>query len=103
MRLFQLVRHPTRQLKVLFALFALAVSLNVIAHAAHTHDPAPATAAHPTACGYCIAFSAAADAPDYTFAVQAPAAASAPPSLPEHSHDSPTVETCAHPRAPPAR
>lgn len=80
----------------------LAFTLNLAAHAAHTHDDASvAQAAHAAACAYCLTFGSLADTPaKYDGCiVQLPVVTEFAP--PVTGLSSWRVETAARPRAPP--
>jgi hypothetical protein len=64
MHLFRLARSSPQWLRASRAALLLVFTLNMAAHAAHTHDEAQVTqAAHSAACGYCAAFGGLAEAP----------------------------------------
>ena len=107
MRLYRYIgtsplRIASAWLRVSLAAFMLAFTLNVAAHAAHSHaDLSIAQAAHATACGYCVTFAGLADAPanHSSLALLLPAVADF--QQPTVGRSVWRIETAARPRAPP--
>lgn len=107
MRLYRYIgtsplRSASAWLRASLAALMLAFTLNLAAHAAHTHDDASvAQAAHAAACAYCVTFGSLADTPaahDSCVALLPVIADFAPLAAGLSSW---RVETAARPRAPP--
>jgi hypothetical protein len=91
-----------RWLRVSLAALLLAFTLNLVAHAAHTHDDAKiAQAAHAQNCGYCAAFGGLTDAPSHNGAFAPLILTPELTAQPATSILGWRVETAARPRAPP--
>ena len=100
--MFRFARTSSRWLRASLVVLLLAFTLNLAAHAAHSHDDAKVTqAAHTAACGYCAAFGGFADAPSNRggFAPLILAIEISP--QPSTSLTGWLIETAARPRAPP--
>jgi hypothetical protein len=99
--MFRLNRTSPRWLRASLAVLLLAFTLNLAAHAAHTHDDAKVAQAAHAACGYCAAFGTLADAPSQSGGFTPLVLVSGLSQQPSNSIVGWLVETAAHPRAPP--
>ena len=102
MRLFKSARTSPQWLRASLAVLLLVFTLNLAAHAAHSHDEAKVTqVAHSAACGYCAVFGGLAAAPSGHGGFAPHLLSAAQFQHPSAGVTSWHVETAAHPRAPP--
>lgn len=94
-------RTSSRWLRASLAALLLAFTLNLAAHAAHTHDDAKVAQAAHAACGYCAAFGSLGDAPSQGTGFAPLVLGDTLARLPSVGLTGWRVETAARPRAPP--
>lgn len=100
--MFRFARTSSRWLRASLAVLLLAFTLNLAAHAAHSHNDANvAQAAHSTACGYCAAYGGLTDAPSNRGGFAPLILATELSPAPSTSLTGWLIETAARPRAPP--
>jgi hypothetical protein len=100
--MFRSARTSSRWLRASLVVLLLAFTLNVAAHAAHSHNDAKvAQAAHSAACGYCAAYGGFTDAPSNRGGFAPLNLATELSRQPSTSLTAWLIETAARPRAPP--
>ena len=100
--MFRSARTSSRWLRASLVVLLLAFTLNVAAHAAHSHNDAKvAQAAHSAACGYCAAYGGFTDAPSNRGGFAPLILATELSRQPSTSLTAWLIETAARPRAPP--
>ena len=100
--MFRILRTPPRWLRASLVVLLLAFTLNLAAHAAHSHNDAKVTqTAHTAACGYCAAFGGFTDAPANRGGFVPLILATELSQQPSTSITCWLIETAARPRAPP--
>jgi hypothetical protein len=100
--MFRFARTSPRWLRASLVVLLLAFTLNLAAHAAHSHNDAQvAQAAHGTACGYCAAYGGFTDTPSNRGGFAPLVLATELFRPPSTSLIVWLIETAARPRAPP--